>query len=379
MDRENSSKIPDARDLHSHGVTQNHADSLDEIMRQAVQQEQIAGCSFLVAHKGETVYREGSGYADLELKRPFTTDELCFLASVSKPFLASVFMVLVEQGKVKLEDQVEKYLPEFKGKRVEGGQAPAQPMTIRHVLSHTAGFWGNNEITPEKLDLIRNFERPLAEAVKLIAEYDLVYEPGTTWIYSGSGYCVAGRVAEVALGQSLEEIAQDAVFRPLGLKRTSFLPSKEIRKTLPTRYLRENGRLEKQRSMAEVDLRFILPGGSLCTTLDELAVFGQMHLNDGEYNGRILSESSVTEMRRLQVPEERPRAYGLGWFRDEVSESDLADVVFHGGALGAHVRLDRRRDLVIAFLVHQNGIQTLELKNQLLEQVDVMFPVPDGR
>ena len=132
--------------------------------------------------------------------------------------------------------------------------------------------------------------------------------------------------------------------------------------------------------MAEADLRFILPGGSLCTTLDELAVFGQMHLNDGEYNGnRILSESSVAEMRRLQVPEERPRAYGLGWFRDKVSESDLADVVFHGGALGAHLRLDRRRELVIAFLVHQNGIQTLELKNQLLEQVDVMFPVPDGR
>jgi CubicO group peptidase (beta-lactamase class C family) len=78
---------------------------------------------------------------------------LCFLASVSKPFLASVFMVLIEQGKVKLEDPVEKYLPEFEGKRVEGSQGPVRPMTIRHLLSHTAGFWGNKEITPEKLDL----------------------------------------------------------------------------------------------------------------------------------------------------------------------------------------------------------------------------------
>ena len=107
-------------------------------------------------------------------------------------------MVLIEQGKVKLEDPVEKYLPEFEGKRVEGSQGPVRPMTIRHLLSHTAGFWGNKEITPEKLDLIRNFERPLDEAVKLIVEYDLVYEPGTNWIYSGSGYCVAGRIAEVA-------------------------------------------------------------------------------------------------------------------------------------------------------------------------------------
>ena len=172
MDRENSLKMPAATDLHSHGVTQDQIESLDEIMRQAVQKELIAGCSFLVAHKGETVYRKAFGYADLESNRAFTTDELCFLASVSKPFLASVFMVLIEQGKVKLDDPVGKYLPEFKGKRVD--QTPARPMTIRHLLSHTAGFWGNNEITPEKLDLIRNFERPLDEAVKLIAEYDLV-------------------------------------------------------------------------------------------------------------------------------------------------------------------------------------------------------------
>ena len=157
--------LPFAKDLHSHGVTQDQLESLAEIMRQAVEQEQIAGGSFLVAHKGEVVFREAFGYADIESKRPFTTDELLPIASVSKPFLASVLMVLVEQGKLKLDDPVAKYLPEFKGKRVEGSQSPARPMTIRHLLSHTAGFWGNKRITPEKMDLIRNFERPLAEAV----------------------------------------------------------------------------------------------------------------------------------------------------------------------------------------------------------------------
>ena len=333
--------MPAATDLQSHGVTQNQIDSLAEIMRQAAQQEQIAGCSFLVAHKGEIVFREAFGYADIESKRPFTTDELIPIASVSKPLMASVLMVLVEQGKVNLDDPVAKYLPEFKGVRVEGSQSPARPMTIRHLLSHTAGFWGNKGITPEKMDLIRNFQRPLAEAVQRIAEYDLVYEPGTKWIYSGTGYCVAGRVAEVALGQSLEEIARDALFRPLGMNNTTFLPAKEARTTVPSGYLRRKGELQKQRSMAEIEeLRFILPGGSLFTTLDELAVFGQMHLNDGVYNGkRILSEASVTEMRRLQSPDRPQRTYGLGWFRGDVSESGLADQVFHGGALGAHFEL----------------------------------------
>ena len=374
-------KMPAATDLHSHGVTQDQIESLAETLHQAVQQELIAGCSFLVAHKGEIVFREAFGYADIESKRPFTTDELIPIASVSKPLMASVLMVLVEQGKVNLDDPVAKYLPEFKGGRVEGSQSPARPMTIRHLLSHTAGFWGNKGITPEKMDLIRNFQRPLAEAVQRIAEYDLVYEPGTKWIYSGTGYCVAGRVAEVALGQSLEEIARDALFRPLGMNNTTFLPSKEARTTVPSGYLRRKGKLQKQRSIAEVEEpRFILPGGSLFTTLDELAVFGQMHLSDGVYNGkRILSDDSVSEMRRLQSPDRPQRTYGLGWFRGDVSESGLADLVFHGGALGAHFRIDRRREVVCVFLVHQTAIQVQDLKDNLVEQVNEMFPVPKGR
>jgi len=373
-------KMPAATDLHSHGVTQDQIESLAEIIRQAVEQEQIAGGSFLVAHKGELVFREAFGYADRESKRPFTTDELCPIASVSKPFLASVLMVLVEQGKLKLDDPVARYVPDFKGTKVEGRQSPARPMTVRHLLSHTAGFWGNKGITPEKRDLIRNFERPLAEAVNRMAEYDLLYEPGTKYLYSGSGYCVAGRVAEVALDQSLEEIAQDALFRPLGLSRTTYLPSQEVRKTIPTAYLRQRGKLQKQPSMAEIDLRFILPGGSLFTTLDALAVFGQMHLNDGMFDGkRILSEASVSEMRRLQSPDRPRRTYGLGWFRGEASGSGPADRVFHSGALGARLRVDRSRQVVCAFLVHQSSAQTVDQIDMLYQQVNDMFPVPNGR
>ena len=133
--------------------------------------------------------------------------------------------------------------------------------------------------------------------------------------------------------------------------------------------------------MAEIgEFRFILPGGSLCTTLDEMAVFGQMHLDDGVYNGkRILSEASVTEMRRLQSPDRPERTYGLGWFRGDVSESGLADLVLHGGALGAHFRVDRRREVVCVFLVHQSGGQVVGQKNALVEQVNEMFPASKGR
>ena len=366
-----------AKDLQSHGITEEQLGSLAEFMSQAVKGKQVAGVSFVVVHKGEVVFREGFGYADIESRRPFTADELLPIASVSKPFMASVVMALVDQGKLKLDDPVEKYLPELKGKRVQGRKQPAKPMTIRQLISHTAGFWGNKGITPEKMDLIRNFERPLNETIDLVAKYDLAYEPGTKWVYSGVGYCVLGRVVEVALGKSLEVISQETLFRPLGLSNTTFLPSREMRKAVPTAYLREGRQLKARGSLAEIDeLRFILPGGSLFTNLDALAAFGQMHLNDGLYNGkRILSEESVTEMRKLQSPERPSKTYGLGWFRDDVSESGLAGQTFHGGALGAHLRIDRRRKLVWAFLVHQSGPQVKPLKDKLADQVNKMFPV----
>ena len=181
-----------AKALQSHGISEEQLDLLADIMSQAVKDNLVAGASFIVVHKGEVVFREGVGYADIESKRPFTADELLPIASVSKPFMASVVMALVDQGELKLEDPVEKYLPEFKGKRVQGRKQPAKPMTIRQLISHTAGFWGNKGITPEKMDLIRNFERPLNETIDLVAKYDLAYEPGTKWVYSGVGYCVLG-------------------------------------------------------------------------------------------------------------------------------------------------------------------------------------------
>lgn len=131
--------LPIAEDVRSHGVTQNELEALSDIIREGVEQNRIAGASVLVAHKGEVVFRDAFRYADLETKRAFTTEEFLPIASVSKPFLASVVMVLVEQGKLNLDDPVEKYLPEFRGVKVEGQSAPAKAMTVRHFMAHTAG------------------------------------------------------------------------------------------------------------------------------------------------------------------------------------------------------------------------------------------------
>jgi len=367
--------LPVTTDLHAHGLNEQQLDSLADIMQQAVDQQAIAGCSFLIVHRGEVVFREAFGFADIESERAFTTNELVPIASVSKPVLASVVMALVDQGKLTLDDPVEKYLPEFKDMKVKGGKSPIHQMTIRHLLSHTAGFWGNKRISAEKLDLIRNFQRPLGEAVSRMATYELEYQPGTKFVYSGSGFCVAGRVAEVVLNQSLEQIAQEVLFRPLGLSRTTYLPSKEIRETVPTAYSRQSGGvLERQPSRTGGELRFILPGGSLFTTLDELATFGVMHLEDGMcHEKQILSKKSIDEMRRFQSRQTATRRYGLGWFCDDIDDQGLADRVYHGGAMGAYLVVDRNRELVGAFLIHQPGQEVAGLKNNLLQHVGKLF------
>jgi CubicO group peptidase (beta-lactamase class C family) len=369
------SALPVTTDLHAHGLNEQQLDSLADILQHAVDQQAIAGCSFLIVHRGEVVFREAFGFADIELERAFTTNELVPIASVSKPVLASVVMALVDQGKLTLDDPVEKYLPEFKDMKVKGGKHLARRMTIRHLLSHTAGFWGNKGISAEKLDLIRNFQRPLGEAVSRMATYELEYQPGTKFVYSGSGFCVAGRVAEVVLNQSLEQIAQEVLFRPLGLRHTTYLPSKEIRKTVPTAYSRQSGGvLERQPSRTGGELRFILPGGSLFTTLDELATFGVMHLENGTcHDKQVLSRESTDEMRTLQLPQKVTRRYGLGWNCDDMNDQGLADRLYHGGAMGTYLVVDRKRELVGAFLIHQPGHEVAGLRNNLLQHVGKLF------
>lgn len=371
--------LPVTTDLHAHGLNEQQLDSLADIMQHAVDQQAIAGCSFLIVHRGEVVFREAFGFADIELERAFTTNELVPIASVSKPVLASVVMALFDQGKLTLDDPVETYLPEFKDMKVKGGKPLTRRMTIRHLLSHTAGFWGNKGISAEKLDLIRNFQRPLGEAVSRMATYELEYQPGARFVYSGSGFCVAGRIAEVVLDQSLEDIAQEVLFQPLGFNRTTYLPSKEIRKTVPTAYSRQSGGvLERQPSRTGGELRFILPGGSLFTTLDELATFGVMHLENGMcHDKQVLSKKSIDEMRTLQSPKKVTRRYGLGWFCDDIDDQGLADRVYHGGAMGAYLVVDRKRELVGAFLIHQPGQEVAGLRNNLLQHVGKLFRVSD--
>jgi CubicO group peptidase (beta-lactamase class C family) len=339
--------LPDATDLSEHGITQADLSDLDQIMINAVNAGTFSGCSYIVAHKGEIVYREAHGN--------FTTGESVGLASVSKPFAASAILAMADDNKVNLYTPIENYLPEYVGMQVVGGAVASPKITTSHLLSHMAGFWGNKKTTAEKRDLIRNFSRTLEEMSLLVAELDLDRHPGNLYAYSGTGYCIAGRVAEAAFNDtSFETLCQTYLWGPLGMNQTSYNPT-------PSR-------------------PFILVGGTMSSSLDDMAVFDQMHLRGGTWNGtRVLEAATVTDQRSLHTQEELPRSYGYGWFRDYPDGNGAAQLLYHSGATGPNMRIDHRRQTVTAFLVRStalNALSTIEALNQRVEQ---MFPVTNDR
>ena len=169
------------------------------------------------------------------------SDDLFWIASTTKPMTATALMMLVDEGKVSVEDPVEKYLPEFKGQRVlpmrpePGAEIPSgidaskppvvpanHPILIREILSHTSGLRFKSSAQPGALDLL-----PLAEAVRSFAAEPLIFQPGTGYSYSNEGLNTAARIIEVVSGMSYEQFMQQRLFFPLGMKDTTFWPTPE--------------------------------------------------------------------------------------------------------------------------------------------------------
>lgn len=339
---------------------------LREVVQTAVDTGRIAGGGLLVIHEGSVLIREGFGYADVEAKKPFTPEALCMIGSVSKPVLATAMMILADQERVDLDTSVSGYLSIFDG---------VPPFTTRQLLAHTSGIFGNDSATPAQMALLRDMDSTLESVVKRIAEYPFVAAPGAEYHYSGAGYCVAGRVAEVACGKPLEQIMQETLVAPLGMNSTTFFPSEGARVAAPERYLQEQGELVKQAKYPG-ELTFALPGGSLHSTLDDLGTLGRMHLHNGQFDGsRILSEALAREMRRPHSAGERDYSYGLGWQLPRAPGGVPAPLQYHGGAWGAQFWIDHERDVVGVFLMHGAANQVQDIWQELRDTSEKVFEV----
>lgn len=325
-----------------------------------VESKSLAGAVMLVANGEKVLDLETAGFAEREAQKPMPADALFWIASMSKAMTGAAVMMLVDEGKVKLDDAVEKYLPEFKGQMVIAEQdaqhvllkLPGHPITLREVLSHTSGLAFKAPFEFPTLDLL-----PLATSVRGYAGQPLTFEPGTKYQYSNEGINTAGRIVEVVSGMKFEDFLDQRLFGPLGMKDTTFWPSKEQQARLAKAY---KGKADKsdlevtgvsQLGPALEDRhRGPMPGGGLFSTAQDVARFCQMLLNKGTYLGRrILSEAAVKEMSSKQTGDKVKENYGFGL---QVG----ADGSFgHGGAYATDMKIDPAHGLVFVYLVQHAG------------------------
>ena len=337
------------------------ANRLSQAVSPFVDRHELAGAVMLVANKDGILATQSVGWADIEAQKPMANDHLFWIASQSKPITAAAVMILVDEGKLHLDDPVEKYLPEFRGLMYTAEKSDnqkllkktARPITLRDTLSHTSGMPFKSALEEPTLDAW-----PLALRVKSYAMTPLDHPPGSRYQYSNAGINTAARVVEVVSGKPFETFLNERLLQPLGMSQTTFWPSPTQAARIATAYKPgpdKKGLLPTQIEQLHYPLadraqRFPMPAGGLFSTAHDLSRFYRMLLNDGELDSRrILSKNAVQELTRKQTPESLKDNYGLGFAVNP-------PITFgHGGAYSTNTTADRGRNLVLVWLVQHAG------------------------
>jgi CubicO group peptidase (beta-lactamase class C family) len=332
----------------------------------------LAGAVLLWADKDRVLGLETVGYADVPKAVPMRADALFWIASMSKPLTATALMMLVDEGKVKLSDPVEKYLPEFRGQWLAIEQdadhqllrKPARPITVEDVLSHTSGLPFMSRVE-QKIDTY-----PLATAVLTYALSPLKFQPGSKYDYSNAGINTAGRIIEVVSGLPYQEFLARRLFRPLGMKDTTLWPSPGQLQRLVRSY-KPNANGDGLEEIPISQLTYPLdrrsrgpsPAGGFFSTAQDLSLFCRMLLNGGVYGGRrYVSEAAVKEMTSNHTGEmlgKDGNGYGLGFGVGGRPHGgaglEHTGTFGHGGAYSTDMQIDAQHQLITIYLVQHAG------------------------
>jgi uncharacterized protein YbbC (DUF1343 family)/CubicO group peptidase (beta-lactamase class C family) len=332
------------------GIDAQRLTRIDAVVAGGLATERMPGCVVLVARHDKIVWKKAYGHRQTKpTPLPMTTETVFDMASLTKPMAtATSVMILVERGQVRLADPVAKYVPEF-------GQNGKEEITVFELLTHQGGLIPDNPLA--------DFDDGPKLAWERIFAVKPIVEPGTRFIYTDVGFLVLGELVRRVSGKNVHEFSHQHIFKPLGMRETGYLPSPDLRRrAAPTE--RRNGHWMQ----GEVhDPRAFRLGGiaghaGLFSTVDDVAVYAQMMLNQGRFGAvRILSRAGVQRMTRRNAVSSGFR--GLGWdlqtgYSTNRSELASARAFGHGGFTGTALWIDPGYDLIVIFLsnrVHPDG------------------------
>jgi CubicO group peptidase (beta-lactamase class C family) len=301
------------------GLSAEKLERVKTLVQAALDKKQTVGVVVLVARHGKVAYLEAFGKLDVETGKPMTTNAIFRIHSMTKPITTAAALMLVEEGKILLDDSVSKYLPEFKELRVHSGKEDQtnevkQEMTIRDLMRHTSGltYGMPNGSAVDKLYVANGIESSrdsLTEMVSKLGKLPLQYQPGTRFHYSVSTD-VPGRVIEVVSEKPFDEFLRDRIFRPLDMQDTGFaVPENKLNRFTTCYRTGEKGTFKLTDAPATSRYRtprkFLSGGGGLVSTARDYSRFCQMLLNGGELQGtRLLRAETVGQMMTNQLPKE---------------------------------------------------------------------------
>jgi D-alanyl-D-alanine carboxypeptidase len=295
------------------------ANKVEDFIRAEMQKLHIPGLSIAVVRDGKVVLATGYGLANVEFSVPATKETMYQLLSVTKMFTGTAIMMLIEEGKLSLDDPVTKLLPDL--------PATWSAVTVRHCLSHTSGLKDFLELPEwERVVDDRSVQDAHSpdEIVPRVSQCPLEFRPGESWSYNHTGYFLLGRIIERASGKPYAGFLDERIFRPLGMTATRFGDYSAVMKNRAGRYLWKDNTLS---NLAYFIPTWIYTGGGLNSTVLDLAKWDAAF--DTE---RLLKKSSLQKMwTPFQLHSGRTAGYGLGWYVGEYSGHGW---VGHSGGAG---------------------------------------------
>jgi CubicO group peptidase (beta-lactamase class C family) len=352
------------------GFSADRLKTFEGAMHALVDQQQLAGVTTLVARHGKVVAFDTYGYQDIDAKTPLAKDTIFRIASMTKPIAGVAMMMLYEQGKWKLDDPVAKFIPEFKDLKVAttNGEVPqSHPMTMRELMSHTAGFDVSAAAAYEKADLTDR-EKPLQAMIDKLAKLPLAFQPGTDWRY-GPSVNIQGYIIEKLSGQPLDEFLRARIFEPLKMKDTGFWVDKsKVSRVTRVHTYGPDKRITTTPATGDASSRpvFLSASGGLLSTVEDYFRFAQMLLNGGHFDGARLLKPATVELMRTNVLAENvkvdlygPAEEGIGFGMDVAIVMDPAkagrlqgrNTYYWGGAFGTWFWVDPTHDVVVVGMI----------------------------
>jgi len=388
------------------GLSSERLQRVTQMIQQRIAAGDLAGAVTIVARKGRVAYLNSQGVMDLESKQPMTPAAMFRIASMTKPVVGVAIMLMVEEGKLRLNDPVSRYIPEFANMKVAiatpvaggrgasaAGGAPAPPqfytvpaqrqITIKDLLSHVSGL-GSGPMGNSDIDKVARKEgEKLADYIPRLGGTALEFQPGSRWTYSpGAGFETLGRIVEIASGMPLDRFFRTRIFDPLGMKDIAFWPTDAQWPRVATVYTRGANGLTKAQTPNDTMSKnvYFRGSGGLYSTAEDYIPLGMMLAGWGELNGkRLLSRKTVEMMIAAHVPDTLPgRAVGEGYglsvrvvTNHAARGTMLSDGTFGWtGAQGTHFFVDPKEELVGVLMVQtSNGEIQRDFENLVAQSI----------